>query len=347
MGELMRAVRLHRIGEPLSVDEVPRPTPGPGEVLVDIKASGVCHSDLNYRDGVGTVGHLPIILGHEIAGVVAEVGEGVEDFEVGDRAVVHYVLSCGRCRYCSRGLENLCEHYAMIGKDVDGGFAEYIAVPARNLVKLPERLPLEQGAILGCAVSTPLHALRRADLKPGESVVVYGVGGLGVHAVQLASKVFGAGLVIAVDVAEYKLELAKRLGADAIVNPRYEDPVERVREETDGRMADIVLDLVGRRETIMKGIECIGKGGRMVLVGIGPETITLSPYRTIIGREMSVIGVNDHLKSELYQLVDLLASGRLDLSASVTHRLPLEEANRAMEMLEKKLDNPIRIVLIR
>jgi len=342
----MRAVRLHRIGEALSVDEVPRPTPGPGEVLVDIKASGVCHSDLNYRDGVGTVGHLPIILGHEIAGVVAEIGEGVEDFEVDDRVVVHYVLSCGGCRYCAVGKENLCEHYAMIGKDVDGGFAEYIAVPARNLVKLPEGLSLEQGAILGCAVSTPLHALKRADLKPGESVVVYGVGGLGIHAVQLASKIFGASLVIAVDVAEYKLELAKRLGADAVINPRYEDPVERVREETDERMADIVLDLVGRRETILRGIECVGRGGRMILVGIGPEDITLSPYRTIIGKEMSIIGVNDHLKSELYQLIDLISSGRLDLSASVTHRLPLEEANRAMEMLENRLDNPIRIVLV-
>ncbi len=346
MVDFMRAVRLHRVGEPLSIDEVPRPTPKHGEVLVDIKASGVCHSDLNYRDGVGTVGHLPITLGHEIAGVVDQIGDGVEDFEVGDRVVVHYVLSCGRCQYCAVGKENLCERYAMIGKDVDGGFAEYIAVPARNLVRLPEDLPFEQGAILGCAVSTPLHALRRADLRPGESVIVYGVGGLGVHAVQLASRVFGAGLVVAVDVAEYKLELARRLGADVVINPRYEDPVERVREETDGRMADVVLDLVGRRETIMRGIECVGRGGRMVLVGIGPEDITISPYRTVIGREMNIIGVNDHLKSELYQLVDLIASGRLDLSASITHKLPLEEANKALEMLEKKLDNPIRIVLI-
>jgi len=343
--EIMRAVRLHRVGEPLSVDEVPRPTPKPGEILVDLKASGVCHSDLNYRDGIGTVGHLPIILGHEIAGVVAEVGDGVEDFEVGDRVVVHYVLSCGRCQYCAMGKENLCEHYAMIGKDVDGGFAEYIAVPARNLVRLPEGMPMEQEAILGCAVSTPLHALRRADLKARETAVIYGVGGLGVHAVQLASRVL-AGLVVAVDVAEYKLELARRVGADVVVNPRYEDPVERVREETDGRMADVVLDLVGRRETIMRGIECVGRGGRMVLVGIGPETITISPYRTVIGREMNIIGVNDHLKSELYQLVDLIASGRLDLSASITHKLPLEEANKALEMLEKKMGNPVRIVLI-
>ena len=119
-----------------------------------------------------------------------------------------------------------------------------------------------------------------------------------------------------------------------------------MREETEGRMADVVLDLVGHRETIMKGIECVGKGGRMTLVGISPEDITLSPYKTIIGREMTIIGVNDHLKSELYQLIDLIASGRLDLSTSITHKLPLEEANRALEMLEKKLDNPIRIILV-
>lgn len=343
---MMRAARLHRIGEPLSVHDVSLPPVGPGEVLVDIRASGVCHSDLNYRDGLGVVGHLPIILGHEIAGVVDRLGEGVEGFDVGDRVVIHYVLSCGGCRYCSMGKENLCDRYAMIGKDVDGGFAEYISLPARNLIKLPEGLPFEQGAILGCAVSTPLHALRRAHLEPGEVVLIYGIGGLGIHAVQLASRVFGAGLVVAVDIAEYKLELARRLGADIVVNPLEENPAVRVREETDGGMADVVVDLVGLRETIMRGLECVGKGGRMVLVGIGPEEVTVSPYRTIIGREMEIIGVNDHLRSELYQLVDLIASRRLDLSMSVTHTLPLEDINHAMEILERKLGNPIRVVIV-
>lgn len=342
----MKAARLHRVGEPLRIDRVSIPEVGAGSLLIHIKARGVCHSDLNYRDGVGRVGRLPIILGHEIAGVVERLGEGVVEFDVGDRVVVHYILSCGSCRYCSTGRENLCERYAMIGKDVDGGFAEYIAVSSRSLVKLPEDLPFEQGAILGCAVSTPLHALRRARLRPGEVVVVYGVGGLGIHAVQLAARVFGASLVVAVDVAEYKLELARRLGADVVVNPLYEDPAVRVREETEGSMADIVLDLVGLRETIIRGIECVGRGGRMVLVGIGPENVTISPYRTIIGREMEIIGVNDHLKSELNQLVGLVASGRLDLSASITHRLPLEEVNEAMEILELKQDNPVRVVLV-
>jgi len=202
MKKTMKAARLHQIRQELSIDPVQVPKVNANEVLVDIKASGICHSDLNYRNGVAPVGKLPIILGHEVAGVIAEVGNQVEDLEEGERVCIHYVISCGKCAYCSTGKDNLCEEYRMIGKDVDGGFAEYIKVPARNVLKLPKNIPFEQAATLGCAVSTPFHALRRGRASVGETVVVYGVGGLGVHAIQLASKIFGAGKVIAVDILE-------------------------------------------------------------------------------------------------------------------------------------------------
>ena len=342
----MKAVRLHEIGRKLSVDDIPIPNIGDYDVLIRIKASGLCHSDINYRDGISPVGKLPITLGHEISGVVAEVGRNVREFIEGDRVLVHYIVSCGRCRFCSMGRENLCSEYKMIGKDLDGGFAEYITVPERSVLRIPDNIPFDEAAIMGCAVSTPYHALRRSMIEPGDTVVVYGVGGLGIHAVQLANKIFGAGKIIAVDISDKKLKLAMEMGADEVVNALSEDPIEKVGEYTGGEYADIVMDFVGLKKTIEDGVKCVGKGGKLVLVGIGRENIELSPYKTIIGKEMEIIGVNDHLKSELFQLIKLVSNGKIDLSRSITHRISLEEINHGMEILEKNIGDPIRIVAI-
>ncbi len=343
----MKAARLHRLKEKLSIDLVEVPQVKTGEVLVDIKAAGICHSDINYRDGVSPVGKLPIVLGHEIAGVVAGVGDQAAGIKEGHRVSVHYVISCGDCFFCRTERENLCEKYQMIGKDVDGGLADYITVPARNVLRLSDAISFEQAAIMGCAVSTPHHALKRGRVSSGDTVVIYGVGGLGINAVQLAAKIFGAGLVIAVDVSDEKLALAKKLGADHVVNFAIDAPSEKIAEITNGRLADVVLDFVGLRRTIETGIDCVGKGGRMVLVGIGPEDIRISPYKTMIGKEMELIGVNDHLKSELAQLVEIVDSGKIDLSAVVTHRVRLEDVNYGMEILEKKIGNPLRVLVVK
>lgn len=342
----MKAARLHRIGEELKIDRVHVSKVGANDVLVDIKATGICHSDINYRDGVSHVGKLPIILGHEIAGTLAKVGNRVEGLEMGDRVCVHYVTSCGNCVFCRAGRENLCEEYQMIGKDVDGGFAEYIKVPARNVLKLPESVPFEQGAIIGCAVSTALHALRRGRVIGGDTVLIYGVGGVGLHAVQLAAKIFKAGKTIAVDISDRKLRLAEKLGANEVVNAAEEDPVERVQEITNGRLVDVALEFIGLRETTEKAIDCVGKGGRMVMVGIGLEDIKVSPYKTVIAKEMELIGVNDHLKSETAQLIKFVGSGKIDLSDSITHRVSLENVNHGMEILESMIGNPIRVVVV-
>jgi propanol-preferring alcohol dehydrogenase len=233
----------------------------------------------------------------------------------------------------------------MIGKDVDGGFAEFIGVPAANLLPLPELIPFEQGAILGCAVSTAYHALRRGRVSPGENVIVYGVGGLGVLAVQLAGAIFGADTTIAVDVLDQKLGLAKKLGAKEIVNPSKGDPAEIIRKMTNGRGAEVVLDFVGLRSTVEKAIACAGKGGRIVVVGISSESLQVTPYSTIIGKEIELIGVNDHLKSELAELIGLVNSGRVDLSGSVTHKVKLEEINYGLQILRGNIGQPIRVVI--
>jgi propanol-preferring alcohol dehydrogenase len=343
--ELMKAARLKAVHGMLSVDSVPVPQLDAGDVLVDIRAAGICHSDINYRDGVSPVARLPMILGHEIAGVIAKKGAGATGIDEADRVCVHYVISCGKCGFCVSDRENYCDKYQMIGKDVDGGFAEYVRVPARNVLKLPDSIPFEQAAILGCAVSTAYHALKRGRAKAGDTVLINGVGGLGVHAVQLASRIFDARVVIAVDVLDEKLKMAGNLGADETVNLTKGDPMERIRKITDGRLADVVIDFVGHKRTIENVIHWTGKGGRLVVVGISTDEVSLQPYTTIIGKEMEIIGVNDHLKSELAQLIDYVASDRLDLSRSITHRVALGDVNHGMQILTENIGNPIRVVV--
>lgn len=342
---LMKAARLHATRSDLSVDSVPVPELGADDVLVKVEAAGICHSDVNYRDGVAPVARLPMTLGHEFAGTVAEKGAGAIGVETGDGVCVHYVISCGKCAYCASGRETYCEQYRMIGKDVDGGFAEFARVPSRNVLRIPPTLPIDQAAILGCAVSTAFHSLRRGRAKEGETVLVNGLGGLGLHAVQIASRVFKAGRVIAVDVSDAKLQLAERFGADSLVNASQEGAGERIRELTDGKLADLALDFVGRRGTVENLLRWVGKGGRLVVVGISPDSVTFSPYTGLIGREVELIGVNDHLKSELAELIRLVESGTLDLSQSITQRVRLEDINRGMRMLREQTGSPIRIVL--
>jgi 2-desacetyl-2-hydroxyethyl bacteriochlorophyllide A dehydrogenase len=340
----MRAARLHKLRSELSIDRVQVPRIRAAEVLVDVRASGLCHSDINYRDGIAPVARMPITLGHEIAGVVAEIGPRVKGVKKGDRVVVHYISSCGRCDYCRNGRENYCPKYLMIGKDIDGGFAEYVRIPATNIVKLSESIPFEHAAIMGCAVPTAYHALKRARVQANDTVLVLGVGGLGMHAVQLAKRIFKAGKIIAVDRFAWKLDKAKRFGASDAVNATTHDVLSAVEKITDKEFADVVLDFVGSQGTIELGVACVGKGGRLVLVGIGNGLLQLSPYKTIIGKEMEIIGVNDHLKTELIELANIVRSGQLDLSGSVTHRIPLEEINTGFRILEDGREKPIRVV---
>ena len=341
---MMRAARLHRLRSELSIDQVKVPRIRSGEVLVDVRASGLCHSDINYRDGIAPVARMPITLGHEIAGVVAEVGPRVKGVKKGERVFVHYISSCGRCGYCRNGLENYCPKYLMIGKDIDGGFAEYARIPATDIVKLPGSIPFEQAAIMGCAIPTAYHALKRARVQPNDVVLVIGVGGLGMHAVQLARRIFKAGKIIAVDRFAWKLDKAKRFGASATVNATTRDVPRAVEKITNKELPDVVLDFVGSQKTNELGVACVGKGGKLVLVGIGSGLLQLSPYRTVIGKEMEIIGVNDHLKTELVELANIVGSGELDLSESVTHRISLEEINAGFRILEDGREKPIRVV---
>lgn len=341
----MKAARFCGINKPLKLEEVPIPKIGAQEVLVRIKASGVCASDLHYYHGKLPFGKIPITMGHECTGIVEEVGSEVEGLMKGERVCIHYIISCGNCYFCSTGRDNLCVGAKFVGFDEDGGFAEYIRVPARNVVKLPKEIPFEEGAIIGCAVVTPFHALRIGEVKPGEVLAIYGLGGVGIHGIQFARNVFGAIKIIAVDIMEYKLQLAIELGADVVVNAKENDPVEIIKKETGGRGVDVALDFVGLRETIQQCLRSVGRGGRVVLVGLCKERVEIDPL-DLLFKEVEVKGSIDHTRWELLKTIELVEKKRIDLSRSITHKLSLHEVNRGLEILDKKIGEPVRVVIV-
>ncbi len=329
----MKAIRLQQPRHPLVAESVAAPEPGPRDVLVRVRAAGICHSDAHYRAGVAPT-RLPCTLGHEVAGVVEACGSLVAGFRSGDRVCLNYLVTCGECGYCRAGQEPFCIHGEMIGKHRDGGFAELICVPERGVLPLPAGIAFEQGAIMMCSSATALHALNQARVVAGDTIAVFGVGGLGVSAIQLA-RLRGVRSVYAVDIHPRKLDLARVLGAIP-VDARAGDPVAAIRQLTDGRGVDAALELIGLPLTMEQAIRSLAIHGRAALAGLTDRQIAFSPYRDLLNREATVIGVSDHLATELQQLIGFVEHGQLDLSAVVTQTVPLEAAaiNRVLDDLE-------------
>jgi propanol-preferring alcohol dehydrogenase len=340
----MKAVRLVQPGRPLEKREVPIPQPGPRDVLVRVKAAGICHSDAHYRAGRSRVEPLPMTLGHEVAGIVEQTGAEVSRFKAGDRVCVHYLVTCGECAWCNAGSEQFCTTAAMIGKHRDGGYAEFICVPARSVFLLPAEIPFDQGAIMMCSSATSLHALNKARLKPGESVAVFGVGGLGVSALQLA-RAFGAGEIFAVDIKPGKLEMARQWGAVPVDASRCE-PVGEIKRLTGGRGVDVALELIGLPLTMQQAVKSLAIKGRALLVGITEKSFEIAPYADVLNKEAEIIGVSDHLASEVPLLLDWVRQGKLNLSGVITQTVPLEAGaiNETLDRLEK-FGDAVRVVI--
>src|SRR5262245_9422043 len=262
----MKAVQMVGVGQPLQLREIALPALGERDILVRVRAAGICHSDAHYRAGRSRVRPLPMTLGHEIAGVVEQVGQQVTSVKVGDRVCLHYNITCGDCYYCSTGNEQFCPQVLMLGHYTSGGYAEYIAVPARNAIVLPDEIPFEQGATLMCASATAFHALRKSRLKVGETAAIFGVGGLGMSAIQLA-RAFGALDVFAVDINQEKLQLAMHYGAIPI-DAGHVAPAAEIRKLTGGKGADVAIELIGLPQTMRQAVQCLGVLGRAVIAGI-------------------------------------------------------------------------------
>jgi 2-desacetyl-2-hydroxyethyl bacteriochlorophyllide A dehydrogenase len=340
----MKAVRMIQPGQPLEMQEIPIPAIGPRDVLVKVKAAGICHSDVHYRAGTSRVDPLPLTLGHEVAGVVEEIGAQVTGLKPGDRVSLHYMVTCGHCLYCNQGNEQFCTTGKMIGKYTDGGYAEYISIPERSAFLLPDEISFEHGAIMMCSSATSLHALYKARLQPGETVAVFGAGGLGVSAIQLAHAC-GAQQVFAVDIRDRKLEVARSLQATTI-NASLSDPVEEIMRLTDNRGVDVAMELVGLPLTMIQATRSLAIKGRAVLVGISAESFSVSPYHELINKEAEIIGVSDHLAQELPRLIEWVRLGKLDLSGVVTKTVPLDAnaINTVLDQLEG-FGEDVRVVI--
>jgi len=331
----MRAALFYGPNIPLSVEDVPQPEVGAGEILVKVAACGLCHTDLHYLDhGVPTVKAPPLILGHEAAGVVALTGAGVEDIKEGDRVLLPAILTCGQCPACRYGRENICQRMLMFGNTIDGAYAEYVKAPAKDVFILPDEIPLVEGCIIADAVTTPYHAVKnRAEVRPGDTVVVYGCGGVGLNVVQFAN--LAGGVVIAVDIAAEKLEWARRLGAAYTLNAREQpDGVAyAVRKLTAGGV-DIAIEAIGNPGTIQEAFGMLHPGGRLVVVGYSDREITLNAGRMMY-REMEVRGSLGCRPVDYPRVIELARTGRIQVSPLVTARFPLAQINEGLDTLRR------------
>jgi len=354
----MRAVVLERPGEPLRVEEVLRPRPLAGEVMVRVAGCGVCHTDLHVIKGEVAFPS-PCVLGHEISGVVAEVGPGVDGVAVGERVVCAFIMPCGSCRHCARGRDDLCEAFFAMNRlrgtlydgtsrlaRLDGsalamysmgGLAEYAVVPATDVFALGEATALESAAVLGCAVFTAYGAVVHAGgVSDGDSVAVVATGGVGLNIVTLA-RAFGAARVIAVDVAPDKLETARALGATDAVDASEGDPVAAVRELTGGEGVDVAFEALGRPSTVAQAFKMARDGGTVVCVGIGAGAAAAEIEIThLVRRGIRVIGsFGARTRADMPRVVELAASGAVDLGALVSARVGLEQAGEVYAALDR------------
>lgn len=333
----MKAVRFTEPGSPPVVVDVPKPQPGPGQVLVKIGAAGVCHSDIHILDH-GAPGFCgPYTLGHENAGWIAELGAGVEGWQVGDAVAVYGFWGCGRCHACLQSMENYCENAETLpnnggGIGVDGGMAEYMLVPsARLLVPLGDLDP-RIAAPLTDAALTPYHAIKRGLhlLTPDARVIVIGVGGLGHMAVQLLRTLCGA-RIVAVDVDERKLEHARKLGADLAVSSRNADAaVAAIQDFCGPRRAAVVLDFVGIQATLDMAVQLVGRNSQLTVVGVGGGVIPLSQFTLPYGCSVSTPLWGS--RAELMEVIALAQSGRIHVDASFHS---LDDGPRVLQQLRE------------
>ena len=352
----MKAAVLRSVGSPLVFEELPKPTPRAEEVLVKVAACGVCHSDLHVMKGEIKF-PVPCVLGHEISGVVDQVGPGVRGLKSGDPVVSSFILPCGRCPSCARGRDDLCETFFTMNrlkgtlydgesrlKAADGspiamysmgGLAEYAVVTATDVFPLPPGLPLADASILGCAVMTAYGAVKhQAEVKPGDTVAVIGVGGVGSNVVQIA-RLFGAAEVIAVDIRDDKLSEVRKLGATGVVNASTGDPVAQVLDLTRGRGVDIAIEALGRPETVSSAFLMTKDGGRTVVIGLAPGQAAASIEVTrLVRRSIRLTGsYGCRVRTDMPEIVSLASRGLIDVSKSISRRYRFEQGTEAYQAL--------------
>jgi threonine 3-dehydrogenase len=314
--------------------EAEQPRLGSHEVLVKVRVTSVCGTDYHiYRWDEWARTHVkpPRIIGHEFAGEIVETAPDVVTHKVGDLVAAESHIGCGRCYQCQTGNSHICERLAIIGVDVDGSFAEYVKIPEQNAWPIPKEVPVETASILE-PLGNAVHAAFAADIA-GSDVSIFGCGPVGLSAVALTS-VSGALSVTAIDVNDYRLKLAKRMGASTVINSKELDPVEEIHKETEGRGARVVLEMSGNEVAIRQAFRAVRNGGTVILFGLPSGEVRLNVGDDLIFKEAHVRGiVGREIFKTWYKLEALLKSGKLDLQPLITHRMALNQLDDAMKLV--------------
>lgn len=325
----MKAAVLHNFKTPLSLEEVERPRPGPDDVLIEVEACGVCHSDLHVADGdwpqFAKIIKKPLILGHEIAGRVVEKGEAVRDCEIGDRVGVPWLFwSCGACEMCQEGNENLCAKQQITGVSVDGGYAEFVKAPARHATKIPAQLTAAEAAPLFCAGVTVYRALKKANIQPGQRLAIFGVGGLGHLGVQIGVSL-GAE-VTAIDISDEKLAQAKACGASETLNAASIDPARHFRKRGG---AHAVLVTSAAKAAYDAAFPCVRPTGILLVVGLPAESLCFPPI-SMAGTEIRIQASAVGTRQDLLEVLAMAAAGQVRCEVAVR---PLADVNQVLDDL--------------
>jgi L-iditol 2-dehydrogenase len=330
----------------LEVADLPSPIAGPGEVLVQVAACGICGSDVHGYDGSSGRRIPPLVMGHEAAGIVAGIGSGVSSFTIGDRVTFDSTVYCGECAFCQRGDVNLCDNRQVVGVSCGeyrraGAFAEYVTVPERIVYRLPDSLSFSEAAMLE-AVSVALHAVVVSDLRGGETALVIGAGMIGLLILQ-AARAAGCSRVLVADIDATRLKQASELGADTVILASGAAAVAEVLQLTEGRGVDVVLEAVGRDETIHTAIDAVRKGGTVTLVGNISPQITL-PLQKVVSRQIRLQG-SCASAGEYPQAIELVSSGQIQVTPLITAVAPLSDGAAWFKRLHAREPNLMKIVL--
>jgi L-iditol 2-dehydrogenase len=329
-----------------AIEERPRPDVGPDEVLVAVKACGICGSDVHGMDGSTGRRRPPVVMGHEASGAIAEVGKDVKDWKPGDRVTFDSTVYCGACWFCRRGQINLCDRRRVLGVSCeeyrrDGAFADFVAVPQRILVRLPPAVSFEQAAMVE-ALSIAVHAAGRATLSSRDTAVVVGAGMIGLLVVQVL-RAAGCAAIVALDLDPARLELARKLGADAALKADDAGAVEEVKRRTDGRGVDAAFEVVGVGPAVQAAVGLLRKGGRLVLVGNLAAKVDL-PLQAVVTRELTLLG-SCASAGEYPACLDLMAGGRVDVAPLISAVAPLEEGAAWFERLHRREPGLLKVIL--
>lgn len=328
----------------IRIEEIPKPEIKDDEVLIRVKATGICGSEAHAYSGVSKRRTPPLIMGHEFTGEVTEVGEKGEDVKIGDRVVIDPIIRCGTCEQCISGRSNICNNLRLIGLHQHGAFAEYVAVPAKNCLRLPDSVSFEEGTLVE-PLSVGVHAVSRTPVKLGDTVVVIGAGIIGLMTMQ-AAKLAGAARLAIVGGGrrKYRLELARKLGADVVINSKKEDSVKKVMELTDMKGVDAVLEAVGIEITVQQAMKMVKKGGRVAVIGMLVPKMELEMLNAAV-KETEIKGMYGYTTTDFRVALDLIIAGRVDVKSVITHLFPLDDARKAFEILHEKRDGVTKVII--